>query len=142
MKINFKTGFHRVFIILSIIISLLLTNYLELHSVNSPQDLWLYLIPIFLGLCFYSIYYVILWIISGFTYSKQQTNKGLIIALFLMNIIIGIIAIERQYKIVELNKEKQELQNKFYEYKSRIEGNYSGWTIEEIKDLFNTHSAK
>lgn len=121
MKINFKTGFHRVFIILSIIISLLLTNYLELHSVNSPQDLWLYLIPIFLGLCFYSIYYVILWIISGFTYSKQQTNKGLIIALFLMNIIIGIIAIERQYKIVELNKEKQELQNKFYEYKSRIE---------------------
>lgn len=142
MKINFKTGFHRLFIILSLFIFLLLVNYMDLLSIDSPQDIWLYLVPIFLGLCFYSLYYIILWIISGFTNSKQQTNKGLIIALVLMNIIIGIIAIERQCKIVELNQEKQELQDEFSNYRARIEGNYSGWTNEEISDLFNANSEK
>ncbi len=132
--INIKNGLHRIFILLAMTLFVIsLFEYL-----NSDCDLIFKIImPFIVSASIYFSYWVGLWVVNGFFDKKEFNNKGLIVVLILLLFFfIGctIFLANLNYKH---EKEYRKIELEYAKYRTTMEGNYSGWTLEEIKDLFN-----
>lgn len=134
---NNKKGLHRVFIILSFVT--FISFVLLVNTVYIEEPLLKFAISFCVASAVYLTFWVGIWIVAGFNADKETfSNKGLIVNLILLIALFGFTSIFFYVKYnVAINKYNK-IETEYSKYKSRIEGNFTGWTLEEIKDLFNS----
>ena len=96
-----------------------------------------FIIPIILSVIIYLFYWIGLWVVCGFLDKKEFNNKGLIIVLTLSLIFFVSCTIFLTSLNYKQKREYRKIEKEYATYRSRNEGNFTGWTLEEIKDLFN-----
>lgn len=129
---NYKSGFNRIFILLGF------AGFIGMFFCNEQNDFLFFVLDIIFGLCIYLSYFIILWVIAGFKSTNIfVSNKKVLISLSILLILAFTICIEREIKVVQLQNKLSKVEREYSQYRSRIEGNYSGWTLEEIQKLFN-----
>lgn len=73
MKFNFYEGLHRIFILLSLIVAILI-----FISCGTGIEIWQStLLGLFCGVCFYFLFFIVEWIIIGFANPDKIQETGL-----------------------------------------------------------------
>lgn len=133
---NIKKGLHRIFIVLSIIV--FVGFVLLVNTAYIEEPLLKFIIPFCIASMVYLSFWIGIWIIAGFNTDKEIfSNKGLIVNLMLLIILFVFTSIFFYNKYNTTRSNYNKLKMEYSNYRSRIEDNFTGWTLEEIKDLFN-----
>ncbi|MDY6358430.1 MAG: hypothetical protein SPL73_05665 [Cyanobacteriota bacterium] len=120
-----------------IILSLCIMGYLFISAI-ADGTLSILLKVIFERLCKYFVLILAVSVIGSIyaiVLNKDKFKK--IISWKTSFWIIFVICIIQFILLITLNAKYNELSQTFSKYRASMEGNYSGWTLEEIQKLFN-----